>query len=257
MAENQVYGFDADGIERVMNAVTRVEQMPVNPEGPQQTVRGNRYSGMVRIINVTSSGLGAHGYPANMLLPDATKDPAQYTFGIPCWAQGPNNEALTTGNYIGYGIGLAADGLVVFDVVALGVKQFVVLQIIEDLLICIPFVLEKNAFGIPTPHIYDPNFGQGVDPATRLYVAKPYQLQQSPFEGKTVRLNNVAIFLHYTGIGARTATDPNLLTENQVIVPDYFPGDVILACRADTGYAGGGIQWMDVNSAARAWAKAS
>jgi hypothetical protein len=115
MAENQVYGFDADGVERVMNAVTRVEQMPVNPEGPQQVIRGNRYSSMVRVIKVTNSVLGAHGYPAKILLPDATKDPPTYALGVACWARGPNNEALTPINYVAYGIGMATDGLIVFD----------------------------------------------------------------------------------------------------------------------------------------------
>lgn len=134
-------------------------------------------------------------------------------------------------------------------------SQFVVLQNTNDLLLCAPFVQDRDAQGNLKPHLYDPNFGQGFP--GQLYIAKPYQLQQTPFDGKTVVLNGTAIALHYTGIGLRTATNPNGVVENQVVVPDYFTGDIILACETTTGYTAGSaaVQWMDVNSAARAWAQ--
>jgi hypothetical protein len=138
-------------------------------------------------------------------------------------------------------------------------RQFVVLQVMADVLLCVPFTQEDDGNGNLKPHIYDPNYAQGT--VGQMYVAKPYQLQQTPFNGKSVTLNNVSVSFQYNGVGARLAFGGGV-SESQVIVPDYFQGDIVLACRATTGYITPNtnntpVLWMDINSAARAWAVSS
>jgi hypothetical protein len=133
--------------------------------------------------------------------------------------------------------------------------QFVIVQIQTDFLICTPFYQPLDQYGQWTPQLYDPNLGQGKQPVYA--VAKPYQLQQTPFAGKTVLLNQLLVSFTYTGIGMRTASSANG-SEDQVIVPDYFLGDIITAYPLPAGYIDPNHQtqlaWTDMNTAARAWA---
>lgn len=138
---------------------------------------------------------------------------------------------------------------------SLYVKQFVILEVGVDLVLCSPFELQNNGDRV-IPQQYDEELNQ--DSISRTYVAKPYSLQQTPWQDRTVILNDLAVTFDYgTDIGKRTATSPDEEAEEQVIVPDYFVGDVITAVKCPTGYLDpedGLVIWMDLNTAARAWA---
>lgn len=132
-------------------------------------------------------------------------------------------------------------------------SQLVVIQEYADYLACVAFTQPVSG-SVYTYQPYDANLGQGQTPV--IYVAKPYQLQQSPWQGKTISLNGTSVTFNYTGTGTRTATNGST-NENQVIVPDYFTGDLILAAPASSGLydpSSNLITLMDLNCAARAWA---
>lgn len=132
--------------------------------------------------------------------------------------------------------------------------QAVVVDIQDDLLKCVNFT-QPTSGGVFIPQIYDPTLGSS-DPDF-FYVAKPYQLQRTPWDGQSVILNGDVVTFHYTFLNQRDAVDSSG-SEQQVIVPDYFFGDLIMVCSATTGYydpSGDVIELMDINSAARAWAR--
>lgn len=94
-----------------------------------------------------------------------------------------------------------------------------------------------------------------------LWVAKPYTLQKSPWNGSQVIYNGTPVVLVYDddGSGGRTVTNLNDLTEveYQVIVPDYVADEWITIWRTNTGFVDNQdipVLWQDINTAARAWA---
>ncbi len=85
-----------------------------------------------------------------------------------------------------------------------------------------------------------------------VYVAKPWMLRRSPFDGLTVN----GVSYEYSAVNTRTASNDDD-SETQVITPDYFAGEVILVVGRSTGIttdAGLSIEWEDVNTAGRCWA---
>lgn len=88
-------------------------------------------------------------------------------------------------------------------------------------------------------------------------IARPYTLQRTPFDGQTIAYpGNESISYAYTSSRQRTAVR-GVDTEIQVITPDYFVGDQVLAILVTTDLRdseGTLITWMDLNTAARAWA---
>ncbi len=150
---------------------------------------------------------------------------------------------------------------VIVDSDSIGVKpdsqlmQFVVLEEFDDYLACAPFTQPGDDNSL-LPQEYDASLGS--DSLVRVNVAKPYWLQQTPWNGKTVSVNGETITYDYTGLGERTADNgTSILTQN--ITPSYFAGDVILAVNGATGLLLDGIAvvWTDVNSAGRNWASSS
>lgn len=91
------------------------------------------------------------------------------------------------------------------------------------------------------------NVGGGV-----VNVAKPYMLRRSSFDGKTVD----GVSYSYTAANARTASADGEDDESQVITPDYFEDEKIIAVRHSTGVYGANseIKWEDLNTAGRCWA---
>ena len=95
-------------------------------------------------------------------------------------------------------------------------------------------------------------------------VAKPEQLQRTPFDGKTRTVRGNEISYVYVDGTERTATVDSE-EEEQVIVPAYILDDIILCAKGiteGTGLTvpafGGGVEdvvWEDLNNDARAWAK--
>lgn len=140
------------------------------------------------------------------------------------------------------------------------VAPFTVVQELDDLLLCIPFSLPVA--GTPplwTNPVWSSPFVGNSTPL--IYVAKPFDLQKSPWNGKSLIVNGVATTYIYTGIGQRNAN----MTAQQ-ITPNYFAGDVILAVRAPTGLLTPPTQnqapqqyviWQDINNSARIWAGSS
>lgn len=92
------------------------------------------------------------------------------------------------------------------------------------------------------------------------YVAKPYLLRRTPFDGAS--RNDISYA--YTDNVTRTATDADDNTETQVVVPSYVVGDIIYATtnvdggtgvEIDTGKERITVEWVDLNADGRAWAK--
>jgi len=86
--------------------------------------------------------------------------------------------------------------------------------------------------------------------ANLVEVAKPYLLQQTPFDGLTV--NEVSYV--YSGLGERTASKEGEDDEVQTLAPSYYEGESIVVGRvhADSLFeeASG---WFDMNTAGRRW----
>jgi len=97
-----------------------------------------------------------------------------------------------------------------------------------------------------------------------VFVARPYQLQRTPFDGEIiVYANGQSVEYTYVDDRKRSADDGSS-SETQVMTPDYYEGDIILAIRNIAGGTGLtatkgattiAIQWMDLNTAGRFWAK--
>lgn len=129
------------------------------------------------------------------------------------------------------------------------IQNFVVMSEQADYLTCVVFDFPR------TEEVYDPDLGVSLQAlgltGTTVYVAKPYWLQQSPFNGKIVTLNGTPTTLTYTGIGTKT----NSPGGSQSVTPSYFAGDVIGAYSGSTGLWVGEvpINWTDLNTAGRIW----
>jgi len=107
------------------------------------------------------------------------------------------------------------------------------------------------------PQFYDPSLNSSI-PGGYIYIAKPYWLQQTPWDGRSVVINGVSYEVNYSDLGQRTITDPNGVSILQTLTPDYMPGDLIQAVNCSTGYFDPEqylpIIWMDLNEAGRNWA---
>lgn len=132
--------------------------------------------------------------------------------------------------------------------------QFVVLHEYDDYLVCTPFICPNDAVK-NLPQSYTPSLGQLS--TNIFYVVKPYFLQRTPWNGKTISMYGTNYAITYTGIGQRT-----LNGVAQQIQPQYVQGDIILASKAVTGYYTGAadkygspepVIFMDVNEAGRGW----
>jgi hypothetical protein len=133
---------------------------------------------------------------------------------------------------------------------------FVVLQELDDYLLCTPFTQPTQADGWWIPQGYDSTLGTGA--TVFIYVAKPYLLQKSGWNGKTVTVGSDDLDIAFDGVtvGQRTVTDVDGVIQTQKIATPYVAGDVIWACMGVTGLtapSGEPIVWMDRNDAARQW----
>lgn len=121
------------------------------------------------------------------------------------------------------------------DVPPPAMQRLKIVSIAGDYLICNPFK------------------GAAPDTTSQIQVAKPFELRRS-----VVAWNGLTFT--YTGDQARTATSGSD-TEDQVVVPLYVAGDIILAAKNIIGGvdvtlgSGEDMGWIDLNLAARAWAK--
>lgn len=92
-----------------------------------------------------------------------------------------------------------------------------------------------------------------------VYVAKPYYLRKTPFDGETITYNDGSdVEYIYTDNRTRTADD-GTDTEIQYMTPDYYVDEIITVMAGGTGVNGGDGEeclWVDLNSAGRTWAAA-
>lgn len=109
----------------------------------------------------------------------------------------------------------------------------------------------------------DDNDGEEGD--KDIFVAKPYLLRKTPFDGESIVYPSKTISYTYASQGERTATS-GADSETQVLIPEYFVDDEILAIRNIIGSTGvvaseetpagtTDIGWEDMNTAGRFWAK--
>ncbi|MBU0846507.1 hypothetical protein KKH23_04905 [Patescibacteria group bacterium] len=101
-----------------------------------------------------------------------------------------------------------------------------------------------------------------VDPPTSttgdtVYVAKPFALMVSPFDGETVLYNNgQSVSYSYVTERQRGATS-GAHEEIQSVTPDYFVGEELRVVSGETGaldFYGAWLVWQDLNTAGRHWA---
>ena len=108
---------------------------------------------------------------------------------------------------------------------------------------------------------------------TLIFVAKPFQLRKTPFDGETIEyVNGQSITYTYEAdaFGRAREADDGTDTEDQAMTPDYFVGEELLAMFVETGLktnatedppAAGAtfveqrIFWEDLNTCGRFWAK--
>lgn len=88
-----------------------------------------------------------------------------------------------------------------------------------------------------------------------IYVAKPFLLRQSPFDG----LTHNGISYAYSSPSLRTATR-GANSETQIIIPVYVVDDIIYGLSSIVGgtatnVSGVPVQYLDLNVDGRAWAK--
>lgn len=108
---------------------------------------------------------------------------------------------------------------------------------------------------------YSPAVGTAVEVAgtVNIYVAKPYELRRTPFDGKTITYGSQIITYTYSDECTRIATDGDD-TETQVMTPLYFVDCEILAVMNISGGTGLAVSdvpvmWEDLNTAGRFWAR--
>lgn len=91
------------------------------------------------------------------------------------------------------------------------------------------------------------------------YVAKPYLLRKSPFDGFSAN----GVSYSYTDVGRRDASKVGEETEDQAITPSYYAGEKILVAinhptkingRPMKGADGQNISYTDLDDAGRTWA---
>ena len=101
-----------------------------------------------------------------------------------------------------------------------------------------------------------------TDTGAQVYVALPWQLRRTPFDGQTYN----GVSYTYTSNTARDASSGSG-SESQVIVPAYVAGDLVYALTGivgdtsvhETTTQGASlpqpVEWLDLNVDGRAWAK--
>jgi hypothetical protein len=117
MAEDNAYGFDAETVDRIIDAVKFTESCPSNVTNPQPRRAGGRVSvqnrQMVRVSSTTAVTSGAVTYfPGFITLLDAGTGTKTDGFGI--GILGPNDETLSLKYYDARCVGTADDGTVLF-----------------------------------------------------------------------------------------------------------------------------------------------
>ena len=135
------------------------------------------------------------------------------------------------------------------------IAQFVILAEYDDYLACTPYIGKLSADGTHwIPQVYDASLGLGQPQIT--YIAKPYGLQRTPWDGQTVIYDNgQTITYNYVSAEKRYASTGGATTV-QTLMPGYAPGLLIFAVPSITGYqdpSGQMILWTDINDGGLFW----
>lgn len=149
-------------------------------------------------------------------------------------------------------------------------RQFIVLEELPDCLVCTPMFYQPGDEGGWSPQSYEVNLTNPTmisGAYAIIWVAKPYFLQQTPWDQSTVPLPDVVQLnghpVKYIYDFAERTREAQFQDgtpwETQEITPSYVLGDVIVAVRTLTGYTDNvwhkPVVWMDANNAARKWLK--
>jgi hypothetical protein len=86
-----------------------------------------------------------------------------------------------------------------------------------------------------------------------IVIAKPYLLRLTPFDGQ---VHNGIVYNFGASTTLREAT-LGATTEEQKVIPQYVTGDVVFAAWVIDGSGVSGVNWQDINTDGRAWAKVS
>lgn len=129
------------------------------------------------------------------------------------------------------------------------VAKFAVVEEFDDYLKCAVARIPVDGDGEFAAGVYDPALG--ADAVQFVYVAKPYLLQNAPWDGETVD----GLTYANDGVGQRTATNGDGDVTQSIEAP-YMTGEVIFAVNGLTGLkdpANNQIVWTDINAAGRIW----
>ena len=112
----EVFGFDAEGVERIQDALDMADNLPTSvTQHPQHGGRPRFARQRVAEVRVTSSTLGAHGYPAKFQSLDGSQDPPACADLGDCWVRELNGGVPNTDKFVAKMIGQAADGKIVCE----------------------------------------------------------------------------------------------------------------------------------------------
>jgi hypothetical protein len=116
---DDIYTFDQEGVERIVEVVRAVEadQPTQNYRPPKPRRPPVVQTSDVQVIRVTSTTPGSNGYPAVIEQVQNTAGGVTYTDLGTCYALDPNNGALSATKYHARRTGNAPDGNPVFTVV--------------------------------------------------------------------------------------------------------------------------------------------
>src|SRR3990167_8939874 len=84
-----------------------------------------------------------------------------------------------------------------------------------------------------------------ADTSQTVYVAKPWQFRRIVLDGASVTYQNGQAISYIYASGREREADDGTDTETQVMTPDYFVGEILLAVSGYTGVAAGSdyCQW--------------
>ena len=125
------------------------------------------------------------------------------------------------------------------------VRRFRVQSVENDYLVCRPYHAANESLG-----------------DTDVNVAKPYELRRTPFHAQTIAYPGAQSITYTYASQREREADDGTDTETQVMIPDYWDDDEILAVRNIAGGTGVTVSevalvWEDLNTAGRMWAKES
>lgn len=119
-------------------------------------------------------------------------------------------------------------------------QQFVILQELDDVLVCTPYIQPSNGVGEGSAQVPQPfQYFAYANETNLVLVAKPYYLQKSPWHQRVVSQSGQNYFITYTSIGVRTLNSVTLYSASTTFTQPNPPGDEAVTLLAIGGSGGG------------------